>query len=218
MKEARVKNSDKILSIGKIVCVGKNYMDHIKEFDGEIPEKPVLFLKPPSAVIYNGGKIIHPGYANDLQYEAELILLIKASIKNALPDEAEKAIAGYGVGIDATMRDEQFNLKKRGLPWTTSKCFDTSAPISDFISSEDYHLTLEEELSLIQNGTVKQKESLKKMIFPPVSLVQYISSVMTLEKGDIIFTGTPAGVGNMYSGDKITAEITGIAKLDVTVE
>jgi len=218
MKTAKFRKSGIELPVGKIICIGRNYYDHIKEFDSEVPAKPILFLKPPSSIIYESDKIIKPDYAECMQFEAELLLLIGSSIKNSSSAEAENAISGYGVGIDVTLRDEQSLLKKKGLPWTTSKCFDTSAPISDFISSEDYHLTLEEELSLIQNGTVKQKESLKKMIFPPVSLVQYISSVMTLEKGDIIFTGTPAGVGNMYSGDKIFASITNVAHLEVTVK
>lgn len=217
MKTAKIKTSGVELPVGKIVCVGKNYLDHIKEFDGVIPERPVLFLKPASSIIYNSGGIVKPHYGKDLQYEAELILLIGAEIKDASSDEAGNAIAGYGVGIDVTMRDEQFRLKKSGLPWTTSKCFDTSAPISDFISSAEYKLTFDETITLTQNGIIRQQEKLGKMIMPPTRLVEYISSVMTLERGDIIFTGTPAGVGNMYSGDKITAEITGIAKLEVSV-
>lgn len=217
MKTAKIKTYGVELPVGKIVCVGKNYLDHIKEFDGEIPENPVLFLKPPSSIIYNGEKIVKPDYGNDLQFEAELLLLMGTAIKNASIDEAKKAIAGYGVGIDVTMRDEQFRLKKSGLPWTTSKCFDTSAPVSDFISAADYELTLNETITLTQNGTIRQKEELGKMIFPPLELVKYISAIMALEEGDIIFTGTPAGVGNMYPGDQITAEITGIAKLEVVV-
>jgi len=116
-----------------------------------------------------------------------------------------------------TLRDVQNELKKKGHPWTIAKCFDTSAVVSDFILKENYNLTLEEEISLTVNGEIRQKEFLNKMIFNPVELIEYISSLMTLEEGDLVFTGTPKGVGKVNKGDKIYAEIKGVAKLECTV-
>jgi acylpyruvate hydrolase len=218
MKNIIVNNSTEKFTIVKFVCVGRNYADHIKELGNETPEKPILFLKPSSSVIYSGDKIIYPKFSNELHHEVELLLLIGKDLKDANEKESTDAIAGYGVGLDMTLRDVQNELKKKGHPWTIAKCFDTSAVISDFISSKEYKLTLEEEISLSVNGVIHQKEKLNMMIFPPVKLVQYISTVMKLERGDIIYTGTPAGVGKVNPGDSIQAEIKGIASLYCTVE
>jgi acylpyruvate hydrolase len=213
MKTARIKNSIEEFPIGKIVCVGRNYSEHAKELGNEVPEKPVLFLKPASAVIYSGGEIIHPDFGNDLHHEVELVLLIGDSIKNADKAQAEKAIIGYGVGLDMTLRDVQNELKKKGNPWTLAKCFDTSAVISDFILKKDYQLKPDEKLELKVNGTVKQSDTLKSMIFNPTEIVEYISSVMKFEKGDLIFTGTPAGVNKVNRGDKLEAKLGEVAEL-----
>ena len=217
MKTARIKNSKQEFTIGKIVCVGRNYAEHAKELGNEIPEKPVLFLKPASALIYSGGEIIHPTFGNELHHEVELVLLVGETVKNANKAEAEKAIIGYGVGLDMTLRDIQDGLKKMGHPWTLAKCFDTSAVISDFILKKDYQLKLNEKLELKVNGIVKQGDTLKSMIFNPIEIVEYISSVMTLERGDLVFTGTPAGVGKVKRGDKLEAKLGEITEIVCTV-
>jgi len=213
MKTARIKNSKEEFTIGKIVCVGRNYAEHAKELGNEIPDKPVLFLKPASALIYSAGEIIHPDYGNELHHEVELVLLIGETVKKANKAEAKKAIIGYGVGLDMTLRDVQNGLKKKGNPWTLAKCFDTSAVISDFVLKKDYQLKPDEKLELKVNAIVKQSESLKSMIFNPAEIVEYISSVMTLEKGDLIFTGTPAGVSRVIRGDKLEAKLGEVAEL-----
>jgi 5-carboxymethyl-2-hydroxymuconate isomerase len=217
MKLVRIKNSKEEFVIGKIVCVGRNYSEHAKELGNEVPEKPVLFLKPASALIYSGEEIIHPDYGNELHHEVELVLLIGETVKNANKAQSEKAIIGCGVGLDMTLRDVQDVLKKKGHPWTLAKCFDTSAVISDFVLKKDYQLKLDEKLELKVNGVIKQSDNIKSMIFNPVEIVEYISSVMTLEKGDIIFTGTPAGVSKINRGDKLEAKLGEIAKLVCTV-
>jgi 2-keto-4-pentenoate hydratase/2-oxohepta-3-ene-1,7-dioic acid hydratase in catechol pathway len=217
MKKIKIKNSSKEYTIRKIVCVGKNYEEHVKELGGDIPEKPVIFLKPASSVIYSNDKVIKPSFTKDLHHEAELVLLIGSKIKNGDMVQAENAIIGYGVGLDMTLRDVQNELKKKGNPWTISKCFDTSAVLSEFVMKKDHKLTLEEEITLTVNGTTKQKEKLKLMIVKPVELVQYISSLMTLEEGDLIYTGTPAGVSRVEPGDKLHVSITGIADLDCSI-
>lgn len=217
MRVARTTNSKEEFPIGKIVCVGRNYAEHAKELGNEVPDKPVLFLKPASAVIYSGEEIIHPFLGNELHHEVELILLIGEAVKNASEEQAENAIIGYGVGLDMTLRDVQDGLKKRGHPWTIAKCFDTSAVISDFVLKKDHQLIFEEKLELKVNGEVRQSDTLKSMIFNPAEIVEYISSIMTLEKGDLIFTGTPAGVGKVDRGDKLEAKLGEIAKLSCSV-
>ncbi|MBV6419933.1 MAG: putative protein YcgM [Ignavibacteriaceae bacterium] len=207
MKTTQIKNSKEEFTIGKIVCVGRNYAEHAKELGNEIPEKPVLFLKPSSALIHSGEEIIHPDYGNELHHEVELVLLIGETVKKADKAKSERAIIGYGVGLDMTLRDVQNEMKKKGNPWTLAKCFDTSAVISDFVLKKDYQLTLEEIIELKVDGVVKQSDILKSMIFNPAEIVEYISSVMILEKGDLIFTGTPAGVSKVNRGDKIEAKL-----------
>jgi 5-carboxymethyl-2-hydroxymuconate isomerase len=218
MKSIRIKNSSKQIPIGKIVCVGRNYAEHAKELGNEVPEKPVVFLKPSSAVIFSGESIIYPTFSQEMHHETELVLLIGKKVKDAKTiEEAEKAIAGYGLGLDMTLRDIQNELKKKGHPWTIAKCFDTSAVLSDFILKENYKLTLEEEISLTVNDQVRQKEKLNLMLFKPAEIVQYISSLMTLEEGDLIFTGTPKGVSKVEKGDKLIANISNILTLNCKV-
>jgi len=218
MKKVRIKNSNQELAVGKIVCVGRNYAEHAKELGNEVPEKPVVFLKPASALVHSGEKIIHPTFSKAMHHEVELVLLIGKKVKDANKTEAEDAIIGYGVGLDMTLRDIQNELKKKGHPWTIAKCFDTSAVVSDFILKSDYDLTLDEEISLSVNRQIRQKEKLNKMLFRPADIVEYISSLMTLEEGDLVYTGTPAGVGKVEVGDRLVGEIQNISKLEVSVE
>jgi 5-carboxymethyl-2-hydroxymuconate isomerase len=217
MKTVKINNSKFEIPIGKIVCVGRNYAEHAKELGNEVPEKPVIFLKPASAVIYSGGKIIYPSFSNEMHHETELVLLIGKKIKDATYEESKKAIAAFGIGLDMTLRDVQSELKKKGHPWTIAKCFDTSAVLSDFISVEDYTLNFEEEILLKVNGIIRQQEKLNMMLFKPVEIVQYISSLMTLEDGDLIFTGTPKGVSKVEKGDKLFAKISGVAELECEI-
>jgi 5-carboxymethyl-2-hydroxymuconate isomerase len=218
MKTTKIKNSNIELPIGKIVCVGRNYVEHIQELGNDIPEKPVLFLKPPSAVIYSGEKIIYPSISQDMHHEVELVLLIGNTIKNADLQSAENSIIAYGVGLDMTLRDVQNELKKKGHPWTLAKCFDTSAVISDFVMKSDFQLSLDDEIYIKVNNEFRQKDKLEKMIFKPAELVQYVSSVMTIEKGDLIFTGTPKGVSKVSRGDKLEAGLKDIISLHCSVE
>lgn len=217
MKKVKIKNSNQEFTVGKIVCVGRNYAEHAKELGNEVPEKPVIFLKPASALIHPGEKIIHPTFSKDMHHEVELVLLIGKTVKKATKTEAEESIFGYGVGLDMTLRDIQNDLKKKGHPWTIAKCFDTSAVVSDFIFKSEYKITLDEEISLSVNGQIRQKEKLNKMLFSPIEIVEYISSLMTLEEGDLIYTGTPAGVSKVEVGERLVAEITNVARLECSV-
>ena len=218
MKTVQIKNSDKKYTVGKIVCVGRNYAEHAKELGNEVADKPVIFLKPSSAIIYSGESVVHPDYGNDLHHEIELVLLIGKDVKYALLKEAEDSIIGYGVGLDMTLRDIQNALKKKGDPWTISKCFDTSAVLSDFVLKENYTLTQKEKIELKVNGQVKQNDTLDKMISSPSQLVQYISSLLKLDEGDLIFTGTPAGVSKVNRGDKLEGSVENIGRLTCTIK
>ena len=217
MKTIKIKNSNKEITIGKIVCVRRNYAEHVQELGNTIPEKPVVFLKPVSSVIYSGDEIVCPAFSNDMHHESELVLLIGENIKNADLEISENAITGYGIGLDMTLRDVQSELKKKGHPWTIAKCFDTSTVLSEFIEKSAYQLSLDETISLKVNDEFRQKDQLNKMLFKPAEIVQYISTLMTLEKGDLIFTGTPKGVSKVVSGDKLVAQLDGLIKLECSV-
>lgn len=217
MKTIKIKNSKKEIPIGKIVCVGRNYAEHVHELGNVIHEKPVVFLKTVSSVIYSGDQIIYPSFSNDMHHETELVLLIGENIKDADLEASERTIAGYGIGLDMTLRDVQSDLKKKSHPWTIAKCFDTSTVLSEFVEKSDYRLTLDETISLKINGEYRQKDQLNKMLHKPAEIVQYISSLMKLEPGDLIFTGTPKGVSKVVSEDKLVAELDDILKLECGV-
>ena len=218
MKTIKIKNSNKEITIGKIVCVGRNYAEHVHELGNIIHEKPVVFLKTVSSVIYSGGEIVYPSFSNDMHHETELVLLIGENIKDADLETSEKAIAGYGIGLDMTLRDVQSDLKKKGHPWTIAKCFDTSTVLSEFVEKTSHQLTLNENISLKINDENRQKDQLNKMLHKPAEVVQYISSLMKLEAGDLIFTGTPKGVSKVEKGDRLEAELDGIVKLECSVK
>jgi len=213
MKYLKFHNSSKNVPIGKIVCVGRNYAAHAKELGNDVPEFPIIFLKPASNVIYSGEPVIHPSYSNNLHHEVELVLYIGSGVKNAGGGEAENAIQGYTLGLDMTLRDLQNEFMEKGDPWTLSKCFDTAAVLTDVILKKDYRLRGDEIIQLSVNGTLRQNSSIKNMIFSPVEIVKYISARMALEKGDLIFTGTPEGVGRVVDGDRIEASLENIGKI-----
>jgi len=217
MKNLKILNSDEKIEIGKIVCVGRNYAAHAKELGNEIPDFPLIFLKPASVLISSGEKIIYPSYSNEMHHEIELVLLIGSSIKEANDTQAEDAILGYGVGLDMTLRDIQSELKSKGHPWTIAKCFDTAGVLSDFVLKSDYLLTENEKITLSINDNMKQDSNLSLMLFNPVEIVKYISTKMTLEKGDLIFTGTPKGVGIVNKGDYLFGQIENLPTLETYV-
>jgi len=191
----------------KIVAVGLNYRDHAEELKQKIPEEPLLFLKPKTAVIDPGEPIIIPPQSKRVDYEAELAVVIYRPAKNVKPESANEYILGYTCFNDVTARD----LQAKDGQWTRAKGFDTFAPIGPWIETELDPMNLEIEARL--NGKVVQKSNTKNLIFPPAQLVSFISSVMTLEPGDVIATGTPAGIGQIKNGDEIVVYIQGIGEL-----
>ncbi|HEU0265660.1 MAG TPA: fumarylacetoacetate hydrolase family protein [Geobacterales bacterium] len=203
--------------IGKIVCVGRNYAEHIRELGNESPTQPVIFMKPASAVIGDGEQIRIPLYSDDCHHEVELALLMGRRASSISADQALSGIAGYGVAIDLTLRDVQSRLKEKGLPWEISKGFDTSCPLSSFVPASQISDPHDLRLILEVNGQQRQDGSSSQMITRIPELLAYISSIFTLEEGDVILTGTPAGVSAIKSGDTVQATIEGVATLTVTV-
>jgi len=217
MKYVPLINSDEKIPVGKIVCVGQNYAKHALELGNEVPEFPLIFLKTATCMIPSGGEIVHPDYSEDLHHEIELVILIGKDVKNADDNEAEEAIAGYAVGLDMTLRDLQREFKSKGNPWTLAKVFDTSGVLSNFVLTDEYQLKGNEAIKLNVNGDPRQDSSISTMLFPPVEIIKYISKRMTLEKGDLIFTGTPEGVGKVIPGDTLEGSIEGIGSLTAKV-
>ncbi|RII26201.1 MAG: acylpyruvase [Geobacter sp.] len=218
MRTARIPTVGKEFPIGKILCIGRNYVDHIKELGNETPAAPVIFMKPATSVIADGGEIVIPPYSKNCHHEAELALLIGTGGKNIPVDQTLSHLAGYGVAIDLTLRDVQDELKKKGLPWEIAKGFDTACPLSDFVPAGTIGDPQQLQIRLTVNGNVRQDGSTSLMIHSVTQIVSHISTIFTLEPGDIILTGTPAGVGPLVQGDRVCAEISGIGSLKVTVK
>jgi acylpyruvate hydrolase len=201
------------MKCGKIVCVGQNYHAHIKELKSEVPEEPVLFLKPASALIGDGDEILLPPGLGRVDYEAELALVIGSRCKKVSPAQALGHVSALGVFNDVTARDVQSKARKVGLPWSLAKGMDTFAPMSQprpIDEAPDLHdLNVQSRV----NGELRQNGSTSEMIFPPEVLIAYISRYMTLEPGDIIATGTPEGVGPIQHGDVLEMTIPGVGRL-----
>ncbi len=217
MTNAVIRGTGREYAIGKILCIGRNYADHIRELGNETPEAPVIFMKPASSVIDDGGTIVIPPYSRDCHHEAELALLIGTEGKNIPKEGALAHIAGYGVAIDLTLRDVQAELKKKGLPWDIAKGFDTACPLSAFVKPDAVGNPQDLQIRLSVNGAVRQDGSTALMIHTVAAIVSHMSSIFTLEPGDVILTGTPAGVGPLKSGDEVVAEISRVGSLRVTV-
>ncbi|MCK9407717.1 MAG: fumarylacetoacetate hydrolase family protein [Bacteriovoracaceae bacterium] len=218
MKTVKLLPTGKEFRLNNIFCIGKNYADHAKEMGGDVPKEPVIFLKPTSAVITNGEPIIIPSMSSNVHHEIELTVLLGKGGKNIPLSSAMDHVAGYGVGLDMTMRDRQSDAKKAGNPWTVAKGFDTSAPLSPFISASSIIDPHTLDITLTVNGEIRQQSNTQHMIFRIEVLISYLSSIFTLEEGDIIYTGTPEGVAQVGVGDQLTATIPGVGTIQHTIQ
>lgn len=225
MTNLKIKNSNKLFRVENVYCVGRNYPEHIKEMNyQETPEEPVIFLKPNTAVVTSPGVIRIPDFkgkkiSDNLQNELELVVAIGKKGRDIPEEKADEYIFGYCVGIDFTLRDLQTAAKQKGLPWATSKGFIGSAPVSEIVvGTEHCSVPTGLNLKLYINGEYKQGGNTSEMLFSVSYLIHYISSIFVLKKGDLIFTGTPAGVHKLNPGDVIEAEIESIGKLSVSME
>ncbi len=217
MKTVSIPAIDNEYIVGKILCIGRNYVDHIKELGNEAPSAPVVFMKPATALIGNGESVVIPAYSSNCHYEAELAVLIGVEGKDIAEADALSHVAGYGVAIDMTLRDVQDNLKKKGLPWEIAKGFDTSCPLSDFVPADKVADPQNLTICLAVNGEGRQNGSTGLMINSVARIISYLSGIFTLEEGDVILTGTPAGVGRVQAGDRMEASIAGVGSVCVTV-
>ncbi|MCH7612517.1 MAG: fumarylacetoacetate hydrolase family protein [Candidatus Marinimicrobia bacterium] len=213
-----ISGSNELFLVHRIFCVGRNYKKHIEEMGYKESDIPfIFFMKPPEAVVTNGQKIAIPDFTNNFQHEVELVIAIGREGLRMSEENALEHVFGYGVGIDLTCRDIQIEAKKKGRPWTLAKSTPYSAPVSDITpANESGHLN-EGSIRLSVNGVNRQKSNMKEMIRSVPKIVSEISEIYTLYSGDLIFTGTPEGVGKLEPGDTIFAEIDGLQSLTITI-
>ncbi|MFP4527913.1 MAG: fumarylacetoacetate hydrolase family protein [Candidatus Kapaibacterium sp.] len=207
----------KEIQVGTMYCIGRNYAAHAREMGATTGGRPVIFIKPPAAYIESGEEIIIPEFSSEPHHEVELIAVVGEDCRDMEPEQAITKIAGYGVGIDVTLRDVQATAKKEGKPWATAKSFVTSAPISRIVPAEKIKDPQALEIELKINEEVRQKGSTANMIRTVAEIASYLSKVFTLVRGDVIFTGTPEGVGPMRKGDSVVAQLKGYVDIITTV-
>jgi 2-keto-4-pentenoate hydratase/2-oxohepta-3-ene-1,7-dioic acid hydratase in catechol pathway len=191
----------------KIICIGRNYAEHAKEMNAAVPTEPVFFLKPDTAIIKDGQPFYYPDFSKDIHHEVELILKINKPGKNIQTEFAHKYYDEIGIGIDFTARDIQAKCKEKSLPWEKAKAFDGSAPVGHFINKNQLTNLNDINFHLTVNGNIVQKGNTKDLLFSFDSVIAYVSQFFTLKTGDLIFTGTPEGVGAVKIGDKLEAFI-----------
>ncbi len=201
----------------KIICVGRNYTDHINEMGSNKPAIPVLFLKPKSALANSNKKLFHPHHTIDWQYEAEIVIKISKNGKRVTAAEAHQYYNQYTIGLDMTARDVQQKLKEQGLPWEMAKAHDGSATVGDFVDIDSSVDVQNLDFELLKNGKIVQEANSSEMLFSVNELLEYISQYFTLNIGDLIFTGTPAGVGSVDPGDVLVGYVEGNKLLDTSI-
>jgi len=205
------------VTIGKLVCLARTYKKHAQEMKSDVTEDPLFFLKPASAVIFNGESIVTPEMSKCLHHEVELGVVIGEKCKNVSQKNALDYVLGYLLALDITARDIQSEAKKKGFPWDIAKGFDTFAPISDVVLKEDVPNPNNLDISLKVNQEIRQNSNTSNMIYSVERIIEFISQIMTLEQGDLIMTGTPEGVGEIVAGDLLEAELGNICSLKVNV-
>ncbi|GGD63824.1 fumarylacetoacetate hydrolase family protein [Lacimicrobium alkaliphilum] len=205
------------LPAGKVVCVGRNYMDHIRELNNEVPDKPLLFIKPSTSLQPFAGEIVIPADQGECHNELEVAVLIKERLSQASAEQAQAAIWGYGVALDLTLREVQSDLKAKGQPWERAKAFDGSCPVSGFVPAPGITDSTNIDFTLRVNQSVRQQGNTKMMIHPILELICEISRSFTLLPGDLVLTGTPKGVGPLNAGDRLEATLEGVIEAKARV-
>ncbi len=193
----------------KLICIGRNYADHIAELENQKPDHPVVFLKPDSSILLKKMPFVIPAFSNDIHHEVEVLVKINKLGKHIDSKFAHNYYDELGLGIDFTARDIQNELKQKGLPWEKAKAFDGAAVIGDWMSKDEFKNTDDLSFSLSKNGKVVQQGRSSLMLWKIDEIISYVSQYFTLKIGDIIFTGTPAGVGPVASGDHLVGELEG---------
>ncbi|MEY3678421.1 MAG: hypothetical protein RI924_562 [Bacteroidota bacterium] len=202
----------------KIICIGRNYAEHAKELNNPVPTVPVIFMKPDTAILKDNKPFYHPEFSKDIHYELEIVLKVSKEGKHIAEKFAHKYYDEIGLGIDFTARDIQQKHKEKGLPWELAKSFDHSAPISHFIPKDQFKDLYQLNFHLELNGQTVQKGNTSDLLFQFEKLIAFVSQYITLKKGDLIFTGTPEGVGKVNIGDHLAGYLEGEKLLDFFVK
>jgi fumarylpyruvate hydrolase len=210
-----IVDSEKRFPVHRIYCIGRNYAEHAKEMGATADRsQPVFFMKPADALVAEGGDVRYPQATADLHHEVEMIVALASGGKDIAVDRAVEHVFGYGVGLDLTRRDLQAIAKTKSLPWDSAKGFDNSAPVSALRRADATRHPRAARLTLSVNGSLRQRADIADMIFTVPEIIHELSKLWELVAGDVIFTGTPAGVGPLVRGDRFRAELEGIATLD----
>jgi fumarylpyruvate hydrolase len=211
-----VYGSDARFPVHRIYCIGRNYADHAKEMGAQTVSRanPVFFMKPADAIVAGGGDVPYPSVTRELHHEVEMVVALARGGRDIDAAHALECVFGYGVGLDLTRRDLQAAMKAKGLPWDVAKGFDASAPVSALRAASDIGHPAHTRLSLAVNGDTRQDTDIADMIFPVAEIIAELSKLFELKPGDLIFTGTPAGVGPLVRGDHFVAELAGVARLE----
>mgnify|MGYP001947785893 CR=1 FL=1 len=216
-KTIPVQNSDDVFPVNRIFCIGKNYADHVREMGSDPSDTPpCVFMKPTDCLIVGNGDLAYPSATQDLHYEGELVVALSKGGKDLDRAAVEDAIFGYAAGLDMTRRDVQADLKERRLPWDMAQSFDGCAVISPIKVKADAGNPHATNLKLSVNGTARQNDTTAKMIWPVVDALMHLSTLIELKPDDLLFTGTPEGVGQVVRGDRIDLAISEVAELSVT--
>ncbi len=202
----------------KIICIGRNYREHAKELNNPVPEKPVFFMKPDTALLQKNNPFFYPDFSKDVQYETEIVLKINRNGKHIEEKFAHKYFDEIGIGIDFTARDLQAEQKKRGLPWEIAKAFDGAAPVGKFVSKNQFSDINNLRFSLKVNGELRQEGNTHDMMFSFDRIIAYVSQFISLKPGDLIFTGTPSGVGPTKINDHFEVFIENEMLLEFNVK
>lgn len=210
-----VAGTDQRFPVRRVFCIGRNYADHAKEMGAAVePGRPMFFCKPADAVVTDGADVPYPSATNELHHEVEMVVALRAGGRDIAPAQALDTVFGYAVGLDLTRRDLQAQAKAKGHPWDVAKAFDHSAPVSALHPAGKATPGPETALRLTVNGELRQQGRLGEMIHDVPAIIAALSTLFELKPGDLIFTGTPAGVAALQRGDRFHAELAGIAELD----
>lgn len=212
-----VAETDKVFPVRRIWCVGRNYIEHIREMGQDERAPPFFFAKPADAIVPDGGTVPYPSLTKDMHHEVELVVALKSGGRKIPVDKANDCIFGYAVGIDLTRRDLQIASRDVKRPWEVGKAFDASAPCGPLMPATKIGHPTGGKIILKVNGQVRQDGDLNQMIWNIPETISKLSEMVALEAGDIIMTGTPSGVAATVAGDKIECEVEGIGKLSVTI-
>jgi len=212
-----VAGSDQLFPVRRIWCVGRNYVEHIREMGQDERLPPFYFAKPADAIVPDGGTVPYPSLTKDMHHEVELVVALKSGGRNIPVAKANDCIWGYAVGIDLTRRDLQIASRDLKRPWEIGKAFDHSAPCGQLVSAGKIGHPTKGKITLKVNGKIRQDGDLNQLIWNVPEIISNLSEMVALEPGDIIMTGTPAGVAATVAGDKLEGEIEGVGKLTVTI-